>query len=252
MMTKAKKPISAAVTAIIAISLAAPKPFKKSTRLCKQLPHSSPLNRWMLEGDLNFAGLYGRLQSSAKFYSTFDPAPAFQWPSIPTVCLVRWRRSESGHWAIIAYGKVSIWLTAVKGCLQSWDTEKIDLAEPGRFDRNNNDIDALGSRTTDVDEGALLPILLDPGGAQAGEAVLIDRKLPGQEFVDGQRIAAAGFLEGQQSAADSGHDFRLAANDPSFGTGRGKIRDSKRAAVGPDDVFHPRAMGFGHGVLTNS
>ena len=35
MMTNAKKPISAAVTAIIAINRAAPRPFRKSTRPCK-------------------------------------------------------------------------------------------------------------------------------------------------------------------------------------------------------------------------
>jgi hypothetical protein len=35
MMTKAKKPISAAVTAIIAISREAPKPFRKPNRPCK-------------------------------------------------------------------------------------------------------------------------------------------------------------------------------------------------------------------------
>jgi hypothetical protein len=37
-MTKAKKPISAAVTATIAIKREAPSPFKKSSTLCKQLP----------------------------------------------------------------------------------------------------------------------------------------------------------------------------------------------------------------------
>ena len=35
MMTKAKKPISAAVTAIIAISREAPRPLRKLNRLCK-------------------------------------------------------------------------------------------------------------------------------------------------------------------------------------------------------------------------
>ena len=35
MMTKAKKPISAAVTATIAINREAPSPFRKSNRLCK-------------------------------------------------------------------------------------------------------------------------------------------------------------------------------------------------------------------------
>ena len=35
MMTNAKKPISAAVTATIAINREAPRPFRKPTRLCK-------------------------------------------------------------------------------------------------------------------------------------------------------------------------------------------------------------------------
>lgn len=30
----------------------------------------------------------------------------------------------------------------------------------------------------------LLAVVLDPGRPQAGEAVLVDRELPGQEFVD--------------------------------------------------------------------
>src|ERR1700760_2260932 len=38
MMTKAKKPMSAAVTAIIAINRAAPRPFRKSIRPCTNQP----------------------------------------------------------------------------------------------------------------------------------------------------------------------------------------------------------------------
>ncbi len=38
MMTKAKKPISAAVTATIAISREAPRPLRKATRLCTNSP----------------------------------------------------------------------------------------------------------------------------------------------------------------------------------------------------------------------
>jgi hypothetical protein len=93
----------------------------------------------------------------------------------------------------------------------------------------------------------LLAILLDAGGSQAGKAVLVDGKLPRQEFV-----AAAGFLEGKQAAANRGNDFGLATDNPSLGSGCGQIRDRQRTAVGPDDVFYPRAMGFCHGVLTNS
>ena len=37
----------------------------------------------------------------------------------------------------------------------------------------------------------LLAVLLDAGGAQPGETMLVDRELPGQEFVHGQGVAAA-------------------------------------------------------------
>ena len=70
---------------------------------------------------------------------------------------------------------------------------------------------------------SLLPILLDAGGPQAGKAMLIDGKLPGQEFVDRQGITAAGFLEGEQAATDRCNDFSLAADNPPFGAGRGQV-----------------------------
>jgi hypothetical protein len=70
---------------------------------------------------------------------------------------------------------------------------------------------------------SLLPILLDPGGPQTGQTMLIDGKLPGQEFVDRQRITAAGFLEGEQAPSDRCNDLGLAADDPPFGTGRGQV-----------------------------
>ena len=70
-----------------------------------------------------------------------------------------------------------------------------------------------------------MTILLDAGGAQAGKTVLVDGELQGQEFVDGQCVAAAGLLEGEQTAANRGNNFGLAANDPAFGPGRGQIRN---------------------------
>ena len=73
--------------------------------------------------------------------------------------------------------------------------------------------------------GRLLAILLDAGCAQPGKAMLVDGKLPGKEFVDGQRVAAASLLEGEQTAADRGNDFGLTANNPPFGPGRGQIRN---------------------------
>ena len=74
-------------------------------------------------------------------------------------------------------------------------------------------------------EDRLLAILLDAGGPQSGEAVLIDRELPGEEFIDCQRVAAAGFFEREQAATDRSDNFGLTANNPPFGPGRGQIRN---------------------------
>jgi hypothetical protein len=108
---------------------------------------------------------------------------------------------------------VSIWLTTVKGVANSSGMKKTSFAKRSRFSSNLS-----------VREG-LLPILLDTGGPQAGQTMLIDGKLPGQEFVHRQRITAAGFLEGEQAAAHCGNDFGFTANNPPFGPGRGQIRN---------------------------
>src|SRR5579872_4298991 len=92
----------------------------------------------------------------------------------------------------------------------------------------------------------LLAILLNAGGAQARQAVLVDRILPGEEFLDRQRIAAARLFERKKPAADRGYDFRLTANDPTFGSRRRQIGDGQRGTVRPDDILDPRAMGLGH------
>ncbi len=44
-------------------------------------------------------------------------------------------------------------------------------------------------------------IVLDAGGAQTRETVLIDRRLPGQELLKREHIAAARFLDAQCRAA---------------------------------------------------
>src|SRR5689334_19210782 len=138
---------------------------------------------------------------------------------------------------------VSIWLTKVKG------SDGIVRHEKNRPRRARPIFFKCPSSKRDSE---LLAILLDAGGAQPREAVLVDRELPGQELVHRQRVTAAGFFEREKSAANRSDDFGLTANDPPFGPGRGQVRNRKRAAVRPDDVFHPRAMGFCHGVLTNS
>jgi hypothetical protein len=102
----------------------------------------------------------------------------------------------------------------VKGRNESSGIEKIGLARRGRFFSNHV---VLGKR--------LLAILLDSGGAQSRQAMLVDGKLPGEEFVDRQRVAAAGLLEGEQASSHGGNDFGFTANDPPFRPGRGQIRD---------------------------
>ena len=103
---------------------------------------------------------------------------------------------------------VSIWLTPVKDGAKSSVMKKTGFAKRSRFSSN------LSVRES------LLPILLDPGGPEACQTMLIDRKLPRQEFVDRQGITAAGFLKGEQAATNGSDNFGLAANDPPLGAGR--------------------------------
>src|SRR5690349_4766681 len=95
----------------------------------------------------------------------------------------------------------------------NWRQTRIIGARAGRPD----------ARTVQKWEGKLRAILLDARGAQTGQAMLIDRILPGKKFFDGQGIATAGFFQGKQSAAHSSNYFRLAANDPALGPRCGQI-----------------------------
>jgi hypothetical protein len=76
-----------------------------------------------------------------------------------------------------------------------------------------------------IPEARLLAILLDAGSAQSRKTVLVDGKLPGKEFVDGQRVAATSLLEGEQAAANCGNDFGFTADNPPFGPGCWQIRN---------------------------
>ena len=61
--------------------------------------------------------------------------------------------------------------------------------------RQTKDGESRLQRFTNAREGALLSVLLDAGGAQASETMLVDRCLPGEEFLDREGIAVAGFVE---------------------------------------------------------
>jgi hypothetical protein len=107
---------------------------------------------------------------------------------------------------------VSRWLTRLNGTGEIPDMKKTGFAGRSRFSSN-------------AESFGLLAVLLDARGAQAGQAMLVDGELPGQEFVDGQRVTAAGFLKGEQAAANRSNNLGLTADNPPFGSGRGQIRN---------------------------
>ena len=97
----------------------------------------------------------------------------------------------------------------------------------------------------------LLAILLNASGAQTGEAMAVDRVLPGQEFLDRESIAAAGLFKRKEAATHRRNNFRLAANHPALRSRCRQVGDRERTSIGPDDVLHPRAVGLVHATLTH-
>jgi hypothetical protein len=93
---------------------------------------------------------------------------------------------------------------------------------------------------------SLLPIFLDLRSAQPGEAVLVDRVLPGEKFVDREHVATAGFLKGQQATAHGRDNYGFAPYDPAFRSWRRQIGDRQWAAVGSDYVLAGRSKGHRH------
>jgi len=97
----------------------------------------------------------------------------------------------------------------------------------------------------------LLAVLLNAGGAQTSKAVAVDRVLPSQEFLDGERIAAASLLQRKKASAHGRNDFRFPTNHPAFRSRRWKVGNRKRTSIGPDNILHPRAVGLVHTTLTH-
>jgi hypothetical protein len=108
---------------------------------------------------------------------------------------------------------VSIWLTRLKGWGETSNIKKIGLPRRSRFSSNV------------VGLAVLLAILLDAGGAQSREPMLIDGELPGEEFVNRQGVTAASLLQGEQATTNRGDDFGFTADNPPFGAGRRQIRN---------------------------
>src|SRR5581483_6725455 len=94
---------------------------------------------------------------------------------------------------------------------------------------------------------ASVAVVLDPRGAQPRQTIAVDRALPGQELVHGQRVTLARFLQAQQTATDCGHYLRLAPYDPALSILGREVGHGQRTSVGPDDVAHARpVLLFGH------
>lgn len=74
----------------------------------------------------------------------------------------------------------------------------------------------------------LLSIVLQTRCAQTRETMLVDRTLPRQKLVDGQRISLACLLNAEKTTANGGDNFGLATDHPSLCVPRGKIGDRER------------------------
>lgn len=95
-----------------------------------------------------------------------------------------------------------------------------------------------------------MAVLLNPRRSQTCEAVLIDGKLPAQEFFRSQRVSLTGFLEAQKTTTHGSDDLGLTADHPSTGGRWRKIGNRQRTAIRPNDILDPWAVGFGHDTLT--
>src|SRR5215510_9046346 len=95
-------------------------------------------------------------------------------------------------------------------------------------------------------EKRLLAILLNARGAQTGQTMLVDRVLPRQELFNGERVARAGFLKGEEAATDRCDHFGLTPNDPALCSRCRQVRNRQRASVGADHVLRPWTQGLIH------
>src|SRR5262249_10108412 len=90
-------------------------------------------------------------------------------------------------------------------------------------------------------------VLLHPSCPQARKSKAFDRALPGEEFIDRQRVASARILEAEQTATDRDDHLGLAADDPAFRIRGRQIRKSERAAIRSDYIADARtALLFSH------
>lgn len=97
-----------------------------------------------------------------------------------------------------------------------------------------------------------VPVLLYARCAQTCKAMIADRGLPGQKFLNRQCIALTSFLKTKQTTADSGNHFSLAPDHPSSGVWGGQISNRQRASVRADYIFDTGSYHIGHWTLLHT
>jgi hypothetical protein len=100
-----------------------------------------------------------------------------------------------------------------------------DLVKRCGTDAQKQNADPAAGDYRNINDRALLAVLLDPGRAQASETMTVDGVLPREEFFHGECIAGARLLKGQQATTHGRNNFRLTPDHPALCTRRGKIGD---------------------------
>lgn len=88
--------------------------------------------------------------------------------------------------------------------------------------------------------------MLQPRDPQPLHTRPVDGALPGGKLFDGQVIALAGFVDGQQSAVDGSNHFGLAPDHLASGVCRRQGLQSERFPERPDDRGGPKSLIFNH------
>jgi hypothetical protein len=90
-------------------------------------------------------------------------------------------------------------------------------------------------------------ISLDTLYAQTAKTILVDRLLPGVEFIDGQRVAATRLFQRKQSNANRGNNHGFPLRYPTFCFLWRQIGDRRHRTVWPDDMVASWAIRLSHG-----
>ena len=92
-------------------------------------------------------------------------------------------------------------------------------------------------------------ILLYTLYAQTAKTILVDRILPGTEFIDRQRVAAARLLKRKQTAANRGNNLGFPMRHPTFCSLWRQIGDRQRRTVRPNNVVASWPMRLNHDAI---